>query len=274
MNTTTREISLFLGINFLVSYLLEFVMIQRGWLESFGYYPLVLLMWVPGLIALGFTFFKKIDGKDLGLSFGKGRYYLFSSIAIIFITFLAYAIAVIFNVRIFQVVQGYPITTIMFQFSLLLIIDLFSAFGEELGWRGFLLSKLSKTDCKYPIFIVGVFWAIWILPLVLFSGYVPHDNKFAATATFVAFFIIFNHFLSWLRIKSESVLVPTFANALYRFLIQNFWLILLFRPPGKNIEFGELLIGHTGIIPTILILITLLLIPYFKNNIEKIKLKK
>lgn len=45
---------------------------------------------------------------------------------------------------------------------------LFYGFGEEIGWRGYLLPKLSQTHSpRLAVLYVGLIWAAWHLPLLL-----------------------------------------------------------------------------------------------------------
>lgn len=48
---------------------------------------------------------------------------------------------------------------------------LFIGFGEELGWRGYLLPKLAKNrSIKRATFLLFIIWSLWHLP-IFFSGY-------------------------------------------------------------------------------------------------------
>jgi membrane protease YdiL (CAAX protease family) len=44
----------------------------------------------------------------------------------------------------------------------------FAAFGEEAGWRGYMMPKLRKLMGKYPALIVGgIIWGLWHAPLTV-----------------------------------------------------------------------------------------------------------
>lgn len=56
-----------------------------------------------------------------------------------------------------------------------IIIGFFLMFGEEYGWRGFLLKKLATVKGKiYSAIIVGIVWALWHGPIVY--GLAIHTN--------------------------------------------------------------------------------------------------
>ena len=52
-------------------------------------------------------------------------------------------------------------------FGLLVLVMLGAAFGEELGWRGYLLPRLAaRTTARRAVLIQGLIWFCWHLPLV------------------------------------------------------------------------------------------------------------
>jgi membrane protease YdiL (CAAX protease family) len=83
---------------------------------------------------------------------------------------------------------------------------LLSSFGEELGWRGFLFPELHRmTSFTTASLISGVLWALFHLPLILFSDY----NSAAPIAFQVGVFFIstiaITFVYNWLRARSGSV---------------------------------------------------------------------
>jgi len=81
-------------------------------------------------------------------------------------------------VAVYMLLMG---TFIFLRYSLL------GAFGEELGWRGFLFPELHRmTSFTTASLISGVVWALYHLPLVLFSDY----NSAAPRAFAVLLFFI------------------------------------------------------------------------------------
>jgi CAAX protease family protein len=118
------------------------------------------------------------------------------------------------------------------------------AFGEELGWRGFLFPELERlTSFTTASLIGGIVWALWHLPLILFSDY-----NSAAPRTFVVviFFIsiIARSFLhNWLRARSGSVWPNVFLHASHNIFFLNLFDPLMARYPLTDFfvtEFGVL----------------------------------
>lgn len=70
-------------------------------------------------------------------------------------------------------INASTISTILFSLSSGLLVSLFlrGAMGEELGLRGFALPRLQQhtTPTKASL-IIGIFWALWHLPLALIAA--------------------------------------------------------------------------------------------------------
>ncbi len=93
-------------------------------------------------------------------------------------------------------------------------INTIAALGEEMGWRGFLLTTLSKRIGLYgAAIVVGIVWSLWHAPLILIAGFnYPHHPDALGLATFTGLCIALSVALSILRAKSGSVLPPAFLH--------------------------------------------------------------
>jgi CAAX protease family protein len=87
-------------------------------------------------------------------------------------------------------------------------------FGEELGWRGYLLPRLSPVGGVTAAMIVGVIWGLWHAPLIFLIGYEYGDpNALRAVFMFVLPSITLSVFLAWLRFRSGSIWPGVLAHA-------------------------------------------------------------
>jgi membrane protease YdiL (CAAX protease family) len=116
------------------------------------------------------------------------------------------------------------------------------AFGEELGWRGFLFPELNRmTSFTTASLIGGVVWVLYHLPLILFSDY--HSSAPIAFQV-VMFFIsatalTFVH--NWFRAKSGSVWPAVVLHASHNIFFPNVFDPLMARYPLTDFfvtEFG------------------------------------
>ncbi len=49
--------------------------------------------------------------------------------------------------------------------------SMITAVGEEIGWRGFLLTELRRTlDYGQLNWVIGIIWYVYHMPLIVFSG--------------------------------------------------------------------------------------------------------
>jgi membrane protease YdiL (CAAX protease family) len=116
------------------------------------------------------------------------------------------------------------------------------ALGEELGWRGFLFPELQRmTSFTTASLIGGIVWALYHLPLILFSDY--HSTT-PIVFQVVMFFIgaIAQTFLhNWFRARSGSVWPAVFLHASHNIFFRNVFDPLMARYPLTDFfvtEFG------------------------------------
>jgi len=97
------------------------------------------------------------------------------------------------------------------------------AFGEEVGWRGFLTPRLYRiTNFTATSIIIGAVWTLWHLPLMIMTDY---GNEFSILKLLISAvtLISISFMLTWLRIKSGSLWVGLFYHASHNFFIQDFF---------------------------------------------------
>ncbi len=78
-------------------------------------------------------------------------------------------------------------------------------FGEELGWRGFLLKELSFMGFWKSSALIGLIWGIWHAPLVLQGLNYPQHPQLGVLIM-VAWVIVVAPLFSYIRIKAHSVI--------------------------------------------------------------------
>ncbi|MFF3439714.1 CPBP family intramembrane glutamic endopeptidase [Streptosporangium sp. NPDC002721] len=84
------------------------------------------------------------------------------------------------------------------------LINSVAAFGEEWGWRGWLLPRLMPLGTRWALLVSGVIWGLWHFPLTLRGYNYPELGAWAAPM-FVVFCVTFGALLGWLRLRSGSV---------------------------------------------------------------------
>ncbi|GAA4886959.1 CPBP family intramembrane glutamic endopeptidase [Saccharopolyspora cebuensis] len=78
------------------------------------------------------------------------------------------------------------------------------AFGEEWGWRGWLLPRLARHGVWPGLLLSGLIWGIWHAPVTALGYNYPHLGAWAAVL-FTGFCVLCGLLLGWLRLRSGSV---------------------------------------------------------------------
>jgi len=86
-------------------------------------------------------------------------------------------------------------------------INAVAAFGEELGWRGFLLKELAPLGFWRSSFIVGIIWGLWHWPLIA-HGYNYPGHPVAGPLMMTLLTTLLAPLLSYFRWRGGSVFVP------------------------------------------------------------------
>jgi len=87
--------------------------------------------------------------------------------------------------------------------------------GEEVGWRGYLLTRLFDAKVPAPVFCNGLVWGLWHIPF--FLAWEPSQNlperRSISLFFFVANTVAFAYLLSYLRLRSGSIWPAVLAHA-------------------------------------------------------------
>ena len=88
------------------------------------------------------------------------------------------------------------------------IVNSLFTFGEEFGWRGYLLPKLLPLGERQAILLVGVIWGVWHWPIIAMgynygTGY-PGEPWLGLLAM-VWFTLVAGVFLAWVTLRGGSV---------------------------------------------------------------------
>lgn len=87
------------------------------------------------------------------------------------------------------------------------------AFGQELGWRGYLLPRLVEELGPWRgVLLHGVVWGAWYTPLIAIGGYGYPGHPAAGIALFTAFGALLGVVLAWLTFASGSIVPATLVH--------------------------------------------------------------
>jgi membrane protease YdiL (CAAX protease family) len=93
---------------------------------------------------------------------------------------------------------------------------LLGGFGEEFGWRAYLLPKLMPLGSRKAVLLVGVIHAVWHFPFILQGwqyGFGYWGAPVVGALVYVPFVLYLNVFLSWVTLRSGSVWPAALGHA-------------------------------------------------------------
>lgn len=102
-----------------------------------------------------------------------------------------------------------------------IVRSLASALGEEIGWRGFLLPRLTdRFGFTGGCLISGCIWAVWHYPALLLADYNSGTPKPYALSCFTVMVIAMAFVMGWLRLKSRSLWPCALLHASHNLFVQ------------------------------------------------------
>ena len=180
---------------------------------------LVSLMWVPALASIITRLVLREGFSDI--SFRLGGMTGAKAVAItlaypIVVGVLAYGIASLFHLVEFAapatgmfVGLNPPglrfLLTILLAVTLFALIGLVSAAGEEIGWRGYMVTRLVDAGVPYPLIVSGLIWAAWHIPGILGGIYAAGPIRWLSALLFLGFGVGLSVLWGRLRLTTGSV---------------------------------------------------------------------
>lgn len=100
--------------------------------------------------------------------------------------------------------------------ALSMTMGLLLSFGEEFGWRAYLLQKLMPLGGRKAVLLVGVIHAVWHWPFILLGyeyGFGYPGAPVVGPLLFVVFGLFLSAFLAWVTLRTGSVWPAALGHA-------------------------------------------------------------
>lgn len=227
------------------------------------------LMWAPAIAALLTVRIRRLDLASLGWGWGGHRWNLTAYLVPLGYAGLAYLAVWLLglggfadaeNVARLRTFLGWTDASpalVVVGYALLMAtagmaISLATALGEEIGWRGFLAPRMAQLAGFMPsVFIVGLIWGAWHMPLILLGSYNAETEWWVAIPCFMVLVLGVSLIAAWLRLKSGSLWPAAILHASHNLFIQR-----VFTPlTGPRGEVTPYVIDEFGIAVPLAILI-------------------
>jgi membrane protease YdiL (CAAX protease family) len=221
---------------FVLTWGLDVVVYLQGGLANARMFQILVgaQMLIPALVAVTFRAFRREGFKGTGLCLGKKRYYLVSFGVIAAFLGLSFGLSALtpwltldrdlgkFQALIAtltaQTGQASPLSVEAIAALMALQVWVIGAllgipayWGEEYGWRGYLLPKLMGLGQVRAIALHGVIWGLWHAPIIA-MGYNYPAYPAAGILWMTVFTVLMGAILAWLYYASGSIFVPALAH--------------------------------------------------------------
>ncbi len=193
------------------------------------------LMWTPGIASVVARLVFREGFRDVSFRLGGAAGWKAIGLAWVLpaaVGFLAYGISWATGLARFEIpalaeagLSGFapPVRfAILFGLSMTLVslLSLFSAAGEEIGWRGYLLTRLVEAEVPRPVLLSSLVWAVWHLPLVLSGQYATGPSRTLSAVVFVLTVAGIGVVIGWMRLSTGSVWPAVVLHAVWNAVIQ------------------------------------------------------
>lgn len=139
------------------------------------------------------------------------------------------------------------------------VLNFVTCFGEEWGWRGYLLPKMHSLLPTIPtLLITGVIWGLWHAPLTIIGHNYGMDYPgfpFAGIAMMCLFCTVLGIFMSYVTLKTKSCIPAILAHGAVNGISA---IGIYFTANGGNPFIGPAPTGIIGMIPFLILAIFLL----------------
>ena len=134
------------------------------------------------------------------------------------------------------------------------LLNFITCFGEEWGWRGYLVPKMKGLLPTVPMLLItGIIWGLWHAPLTIIGhnyGLGYPGFPFTGIAMMCLFCVVVGIFLSYVTLKTNSCIPAILGHG----AINGFAAIgIYFTKDGGNPFIGPAPTGFIGMIPFMIV---------------------
>ena len=251
---------IYLGVLVVLSAILEGTIIRMGGLtNSTGGALVLVLMYVPALSSVVARLVGREGFEDVSFGWGGrtgSRAALTAWLLPVAIALPVYGIAWSTGLVPFAAPHGGTLAGIgdpMLRLLALIPVALtvgtlfscLSAFGEEVGWRGYLVPRLVEANVPRPYLVSALIWCAWHVPLILWAGYATGPYPAISALLFIGSITPMGLIFARWRMASGSVWPAVIAHGSWNVVVQS-----VFDPfaPGER---SAMWVGESGVLTVV-----------------------
>jgi len=119
------------------------------------------------------------------------------------------------------------------------IIGALSAAGEEIGWRGYMLTRLIDAGVPRPVLASGLIWGLWHVPLILAGVYVAGSSPVVSAMLFMVMVTSFGFVFARMRLETGSIWPAIALHGAWNSIIQGAFDPVMGTGAGATLWVGE-----------------------------------
>ncbi|GAC1682112.1 MAG: hypothetical protein PVS3B1_23020 [Ktedonobacteraceae bacterium] len=121
-------------------------------------------------------------------------------------------------------------------------MEIISATGEELGWRGYMLTRLIDANVPQPVLVSGLIWSLWHWPFILLSSPANGLPQIVTAGIFLVTITSLGCISAQLRLSTGSLWPSILLHAAWNGII-----LEIFDALTKNVD-ASIWIGEPGLL--------------------------
>lgn len=237
MSANVKRTVVYVGLTYLLSYLLVALFLAFGgrWNQPSAFILAVVYMFTPmvATITIQRLIVRKPLWKPLGVSFHLNKWFLVAWLLPLVVAIATLGVSLLFPgvdyapgmegllerfgdmmtpeqlqqaKEQLAALPGYVFWIALAQ-SLIVgaSVNALFAFGEEIGWRGFLLKELGYLGFWRSSAVIGVVWGLWHAPLVLLGHNYP-QHPVAGVLMMTVFAVLLSPIFTYIAVRAASVI--------------------------------------------------------------------
>jgi membrane protease YdiL (CAAX protease family) len=138
-----------------------------------------------------------------------------------------------------------------------------TAAGEEIGWHGYMLTRLVDAGVPKPILTSGLIWGLWHVPLILGGVYLVGPPRLVAALLWMVTATAFSFVFARLRLETGSVWPAITLHSGWNAIIQ-----AAFDPASHGARL-ELWIGESGILVALTMIVAAIVFSHGRWTIRR-----
>lgn len=227
-NDPKKQAALFVFTTFLISWIEQYFIITGGGIQN--QVRTFALMWTPGLVGILYSYVFDRNFKALAFTRPTLKAMVWAYFVPALTAVLILGLLLLFKFAEFEVspkaiekkagLSGALFAILVLAPTIGMLVAFVSGLGEEIGWRGFLHTKLQFLTPNKRYLLTGFIWSMWHWPLIIFGDYSTSDLPFLNVLFFTGAVMGVSFFMGLLRDKTNSVFPAALVHGSH-----NMWIL-------------------------------------------------